>query len=88
MSDILCELYQQLQRGESSRLLALREQYDKKMAQKHQALSVVQQNTDSDEDEEEEAHDVPLPQASAPKAPREPVIDDDGFELVQKPRRR
>ena len=56
------------------------------MAQKQSALNVVQQsNSDSEEDEEQPQKEERI----HPKAPpREPIIDDDGFELVQKPRRR
>ena len=97
MSEMLCALWGAAQEGDAKPILALKERYEKKIAQRQQTVvhpqSATGEDSDSDSDatetgREEEAQKQTTTIIKEKKKPvkEEPVVDEDGFELVQRRR--
>lgn len=92
-------IYRQVASGDYSTVRSMYEQWKQKGTQKEQYQVQIQEdpenpgvsdNDDDDDDEEDDEVELVAEQMDidAPQEPQGPIVDDDGFELVQKKGRR
>ncbi|CAN6603890.1 pre-rRNA-processing protein Tsr2p [Trichomonascus vanleenenianus] len=91
VAQLIINLYKEIAEGDTSQVKKLHEQYlEKSERRKNQSSKVKVQSEEGDDDsssEEEGDADVEMDDTPPPSSKPEPVIDDDGFELVQRKRR-
>lgn len=93
VADRVMRFYREASLGKYENIDALYSQWQQKQQQKNTVVVATDPNNPSDEDDdEEEAEEEEAPRLVEDSMdvdePQGPVVDDDGFELVQKGRRR